>query len=592
MSHSADFNEVLPGTRRLFDEHGKNLPGDANLKKHGDIVLVPQPTDSPNDPLNWSLPRKAWHSALVIYVVALTAATSNDAGSGSDGVNTELGISYDVFNTGAGVLFIAIGYWCLLSSPAVHLYGRRLLYLIGMLFGVFGSVWYGRIHTTGDTVWSQLFVGASESVAEAVVQLSLLDIWYEHQNGTTLGLYTLATAVGTYLGPLIGNQIADTIGWRWIGYLGSIISGGTFLVLYFGLEETEFQRDRYLTNNGDQYMMDGAPVPEKTLQQASTGAAPDVETPSHDIEVSTSGSDDITRRGSKEKESKLASDEKHSTRDNRLPSEIARNRDSVSYGRPKTYWQRIALITPAHNLRGTGAKQYVYRLWHTMRVFSFPAVWFAGLQWGLQNVCLTFYLTVEEDNWYEEPWNYTDTQVGNMNIPALIGSVIGCFYGGYCSDKFLIWMTKRNKGVMEAEYRLYLMFLCVLIFPTGMILFGVGSAYGWNWPVPYVGLGFIGFGYGCAGDLSITYLADSYPDMILEGMVGVAVINNTLAMIFTFVASPWIATSVLYCFVELGVISFVVMGLALPMIIYGKRARRWTRGRYLKFLELRDSLAK
>ncbi len=23
------------------------------LKKHGDIILRPQPTDSPNDPLNW-----------------------------------------------------------------------------------------------------------------------------------------------------------------------------------------------------------------------------------------------------------------------------------------------------------------------------------------------------------------------------------------------------------------------------------------------------------------------------------------------------------------------------------------------------------
>lgn len=588
MSQPADFEEVIPGTRRLFDEHGKNLPGDASLQKHGDIVLVPQPTDSPNDPLNWSLLRKSWHSLLVIYVVALTAATSNDAGSGADGVNEELGISYDVFNTGAGVLFIGIGYWCLLSSPAVHLYGRRVLYLIGMLWGVFGSVWYGKIDSTTDTIWSQLFVGASESVAEAVVQLSLLDIWFEHQNGTTLGLYTLATAVGTYLGPLIGSQISDGVGWRWVGYTGAIVSGCTFVVLFFGLEETEFQRDRYLTNNGDRYVMDGAQPHEKTMQHASGGHTADIESPRAN-DVSTSGSDEVTAAQSKEKAERSSSGgEQHE----RLPSEVARNRLSFSYSRKKTYWDRIRIITPAPNLRGVGATQFVSRLWHTLRVFTFPAVWFAGLQWGLQNVCLTFYLTVQEDWWYLPPWNYTDTEVGNMNIPALIGSVIGCFYGGYCSDKFLIWMTKRNKGVMESEYRLYLMFLCVLVFPTGMWLFGIGSARGWNWPVPYVGLGFIGFGYGCAGDLSITYLADSYPDMVLEGMVGVAVINNTLAMIFTFVASYWIDSSMENCFIELGVISFVVMGLALPMIIYGKRWRRWTRGRYLKFLEIRDSFSK
>ena len=69
------------------------------------------------------------------------------------------------------------------------------------------------------------------------------------------------------------------------------------------------------------------------------------------------------------------------------------------------------------------------------------------------------------------------------------------------------------------------------------MLFGIGSAKGMPWPAPYVGLGMIGFGWGCAGDLSMAYLVDCYPDMVLEGMVGVAVINNSLAAIFTFTTS-------------------------------------------------------
>lgn len=579
-----EFGDFIPGTRRLFDEHGKNLPGDEHLLKHGDIVLVPQPTDSPDDPLNWSLWRKSWHSALVLFVVGLTAATSNDAGSGSDGVNEEYGISYDVFNTGAGVLFAAIGYWCLLSSPAVHLYGRRVLYLVGMLFLTVGSAWYGRIQNTGDTIWCQLFVGASESVAEAVVQLSLLDIWFEHQNGTSLGMYTLATAVGTYLGPLIANYMADSyLGWRWIGYMGAVFGAGTFILLWFGLEETAFHRDSYLTDNGDRYLIASPPAHEKTLQHASAGDKNDIENPpALNVPLTTA-------IGKTAKQKDVQASESSADKEG---GQYTHRRSEVPDAPPKTYWQRIQPITLAPNLKGTGAKQFITRLWHTMRVFTFPAVWFAGLQWGMQNVCLSFYLTVEEDNWYGPPWNYGDAQVGNMNIPCLIGSVIGCFYGGWCSDTFLIWMTKRNRGVMEAEYRLYLMFLCLFIFPAGMWLFGIGSARGWDWPVPYVGLGFIGFGYGCAGDLSITYLADSYPDMVLEGMVGVAVINNSLALVFTFAASYWIDTSLENCFIELGAISFVVIGLSLPMIIWGKRSRRWTRSRYIKFLEIRDGFSK
>ncbi|KAF7562273.1 hypothetical protein G7046_g1857 [Stylonectria norvegica] len=570
---SRDLAEALPGTRRLYLDESASVSGDSAIEKHGDIILVPQPSQSPNDPLNWSLTRKIWHSFLVCYIVALTAATSNVAGAASDSVNEKYGISYDVFNTGAGVLFVAIGYWTLLSSPAVHLYGRRILYLVGTTWGLIGNIWFGLLHNSADTIWSQLFVGASESVAEAVVQLSLLDIWFEHQNGTSLGIYTLATSVGTYLGPLVGGHIAaSSLGWRWIGSMGAVASGATLVLFYFGLEETAFQRNMYLNHQQQQsqrYETDGGQI---------MGISPPSSTPAqHFATGKPPGSVDIDA-GRVETESSLRRPEDQATR---VP---------LAHSKPKTYWERIALITPAPNLRGLGARQYINRLWHTLRVFTFPAVWFAGLQWGLQNIALSFYLTVQEDYWIEDPWNYDDSAVGNMNLPCLIGSVIGCFYGGYCSDRFLAWMSRRNKGIMEAEFRLYLMFLCVVIFPAGMLLFGIGSAKGWDWPVPYIGLGFIGFGYGCAGDLSITYLADSYPDMVLEGMVGVAVINNSLAMIFTFVASYWLDAGLQNCFIELGVLSFVVLMLSLPMIIFGKQARRWTKERYLNFLRIRDGM--
>ncbi|KAF5678367.1 major facilitator superfamily transporter [Fusarium heterosporum] len=556
-------DEVLPGTRRLFtDEQASVTSNDASVEKHGDIILVPAPTKSPNDPLNWSLARKTWHSFLVCYIVALTAATSNVAGAASTGVNEEYGISYDVFNTGAGVLFVSIGYWTLLSSPATHLYGRRILYLIGTVWGLIGNIWFGRLTNTSDTVWSQLFVGASESVAEAVVQLSLLDIWFEHQNGTSLGMYTLATTVGTYVGPLIGGHLAENVGWRWIGYMGAIASGFTLVLFYFGLEETAFERDRYVALHHDE----GLPVDQGNRIVTKDAGEKNV-FPPVDEEATIARSASSQRR-----------------------DEIERNRLSDAFARKKSYWQRIAIITPASNLRGLGLKQYGRRLWHTLRIFTFPAVWFAGLQWGMQNIALSFYLTVEEDYWVNEPYNYSDSAVANMNIPCLIGSVIGCFYGGYCSDKFILWMAKRNNGIMEAEFRLYLMVLCVIIFPLGMWLFGIGSAQEWAWPVPYVALGFIGFGYGCAGDLSITYLADSYPDMVLEGMVGVAVINNSIATIFTFVCSYWIDTGLQNCFIELGVLSFVILMLSLPMAVWGKASRRWTLERYANFLRIRDGM--
>jgi MFS family permease len=545
--------DFVPGTSYLVESDSHNET--SHLLRHGDIILSPQPTTSPNDPLNWSRPRKYWHVLLVCFITGLTAATSNDAGSAQYGENTDLNISYNAMNVGAGVLFIGIGYWTLLMSPAAWLYGRRITYLTCMVLGVCGALWMARVQTTEDSIWNQLFVGASEACAEANVQLSLSDLFFQHQRGTVLGIYVLATSIGTYLGPLVGGYIADSnMGWRWIGWWSVIISSGTIIVCYFTLEETVFDRPTVDQPDNIHNIVDGPSSLQKSepIESLANEKAP--------LEQAPSSSD--------------------------IPAV-----ESSAPDKPKTYRERIRLITPAPNLIGLGFKQYFTRLLHTLRVFSFPAVIYSGIQWGAQDAWLTFYLTLEEDNWTSPPYNYSDVGSGIMNVPCLIGAVIGCFYGGYLSDKFALWRARRRGGIREAEDRLWLMYLCAIISPTGMLLFGIGTANFWSWPVPYVGLGMIGFGWGCAGDLSMTYASEVYPEMVLEGMVGISVINNTIGMVFTFATSPWLAASgTQNTFIAIGVLDFVLIMLTAPMMIWGKQCRRWTRERYENFVQIRDSL--
>ena len=396
MSEVMKDEQFLPGTVRMYDRRP-----DGTLDESA-ITLLPQPTDNPDDPLNWSPVRKYWHASLVLFIAGFTAATSNDAGSAADAQTTDLEISYPQINFAAGVLFIAIGYMTLLLYPIVTLYGRRLQYLICLLLGVGGSIWFALVQTSGDLVGSQFFVGAAEACAEALVQTSLSDIFFQHQRGTVLGLYVLANNVGTYLGPLIAGYIADSrLGWRWIGWFTVIISGMTLLVFFFGLEETSFHRPR--TDKQEPPSLTLMPkMWQETMNETSVVNI-------HVGELKT------------------------------FPASKAN----------KSYSERIRLITPAANLKGLGFKQYMQRLKHIFRVFTFPAVLFAGLQWGAQDAWLTFYLTLEQDNWFGPPWNYSDAADAIMNVPCVIGALLGCFYGGYFSDVFVKWMAKRRGGIAE-----------------------------------------------------------------------------------------------------------------------------------------------
>ncbi|KAJ5125270.1 hypothetical protein N7476_010382 [Penicillium atrosanguineum] len=516
-----------------------------------DTSLNPTPTDSPNDPLNWSLGRKYWHSFLVLFIVGLTAATSNDISPAQYGMNDELGISWGSMNTSSGILFLAIGYGTLLFSPIPALYGRRVIYIVCLLLSIIGSVWLACTQNTQSALWNQLFVGASESCAEATAQLSLSDLFFQHQRGSVLGLYILATSMGTYLGPLIAGIIADKLGWRWIGWLGTILSVATLIVFFLGFEETSFDRTPQITisSRADDSLAEVlSPKEESADIPKFSGETPTSKNTGHDIEHG-------------------------------------------SWHQTSRTWKAY-LFPPAPNVKGTGTKQYFKLLFHNMKVFALPAVWYSGLQWGAQDAWLTFYMTIEEDNWVESPWNYSQVSAALMNVPTLIGAIIGCLYGGYFSDIFVHWMAKRNNGTYEAEHRLWLVLPAGVVSPIGLLILGLGTDQGWKWTWPYIGLGMIGFGWGCAGDLSMAYLEDAYPEIILEGMVGVSVINNTLGCIFSFVCQSWLdVQSVTHVFVEICIISFVIMVMTTVLMLYwGKRMRKSTENRYRNFLVVRDAI--
>ena len=579
-------------------------------KKSG-IVLMPQPSDSPNDPLNWSYWRKAWHFALMAYITAFTAATSNMAGATQDALNEKYGISYNSMNTGAGVLFLSIGWGTLFCAPFANLYGRKLTYLICIVMGLCGAIWMGLSSRVRDTIWSQLFIGASEACAEAQVQLSLSDIFFQHQLGSVLTVYILATSVGTFLGPLIAGYISDLTTFRWVGYIALIISGGTLLVFVLGCEETYFDRTLYKTP------MNTDPLEGQHLE--GIAKYPSNSDNSHGADEKLQNKINVSTAIKKKKENDI--DAQHPSDIQQILSQVYSNNipeaeighDKISplatatadgngipglnlelidgsLESPKTYLQRMALITKATNLRGWGFKQYFQYMYLNMRMFAFPAVWISGLFWGWQDVLLSFYLTIEEDNYYEDPWNYSDAAVAIMNVPTLIGAVLGCMYAGIVSDYFVLWMARKNKGILEAEYRLYFSIAVAILSPAGLFMFGIASGRGFtNWRTAYMGLAFIGFGWGCAGDIAMAYLMDCYPEMVLEGMVCTSLINNNLACIFTFTCSDWLdASGIENTFIALGVLTFFFTSLALPMFIYGKKARKWSKDRYLAFISIRD----
>jgi hypothetical protein len=103
------------------------------------------------------------------------------------------------------------------------------------------------------------------------------------------------------------------------------------------------------------------------------------------------------------------------------------------------------------------------------------------------------------------------------------------------------------------------------------------------WIIPCIGFGFVGFAIGGIGDIALTFLQDSYTDILPDALIGVAFLRNIMAMILVFVITPWFNGMGVYnAFILLGCISIVFSLSVIPMQIWGKsfRIKRADKYRY------------
>lgn len=73
-----EINEALEGYMLDPSRYPDNAAG-LKLSEDGRHVLIPQPTDSPEDPLNWSARKKAVILASICYIATLADYTGGTA---------------------------------------------------------------------------------------------------------------------------------------------------------------------------------------------------------------------------------------------------------------------------------------------------------------------------------------------------------------------------------------------------------------------------------------------------------------------------------------------------------------------------------
>lgn len=176
----------------------------------------------------------------------------------------------------------------------------------------------------------------------------------------------------------------------------------------------------------------------------------------------------------------------------------------------KTYLQRLK---PWYTTRGS-IKQFAHHSYQPLLVqCTIPAVLYVALLYGLVTAALQVSVTLVASYMPAPPYNFSPSAVGLISLPPLIGNIIGTALSAPFSDRIIIYLARRNRGVYEPEMRLWLLLLFAPIFPAALLITGYALGKGMSWPIVAVGLGLQGFVMPPVAGVALTYLTDAYTDV-------------------------------------------------------------------------------
>ncbi|KAJ5774425.1 hypothetical protein N7457_009321 [Penicillium paradoxum] len=411
----------VPGTVLLFDGSSEHT---STQMKHGtgkyaNVVLYPQPSDSPNDPLNWPL----WKKNLTYIVVFFNAIIFSSIPPPVIAPSTillshTLGHSVkDVTMLTAYQLLLTACYGPIASALA-HKYGKRPQFLFASLMGFIGTL---ICCTTRDSytvlLAGRVIQGFGAAVFESLSVPVIGDMFFVHQRSLRTGFLVMTWTCIISLVSIFGGTIAEDIGWRYvfIVHLPFTVIGLISIILF--LPETQYQGSR-----------DNRPSPEARMQVEDKGG--------------------------------IESSHQHDERPNEEVLAASSLRETK-----KSFVQGLAIYSGTYS--DTNLIKLVFA---PFAMLLNPAVVWAIAVGAVNKQVQSFFVTISyilAQIWSPPPYNLNAKQNGTFYVGALIGGILSSTLSPFVGDWIIKRLAKWNKGIYEPEFRIPMMIFAALFCGIG-----------------------------------------------------------------------------------------------------------------------------
>jgi hypothetical protein len=152
-------------------------------------------------------------------------------------------------------------------------------------------------------------------------------------------------------------------------------------------------------------------------------------------------------------------------------------------------------------------------------LFSYPSVLWSTVVYSLSIGWLIVLSETVASIYRTAPYNFSALSTGLIYLSPFIGGVLGTAVAGKLSDVIVRFMSSRNGGMYEPEFRLVMALPVALTTSIGLMGFGWSAQVHDKWIVPTFFFGVISFGCSLGSTTAITFCVDSYRQYAGEALV-------------------------------------------------------------------------
>ncbi|KAI0173191.1 MFS general substrate transporter [Hypoxylon sp. FL1284] len=508
--------DMPPGTSKLGEKQEVSLDTEStkDLKKDGNIILVPQPSDSPNDPLNWSMIQKNSIMIILAFSSGVTTSLGPMISPGLMVISKEFNVDPDTVSTFmVGSILLFTGAITFFTASGANVWGKRPFFVISAVLLLISNVWGTFADSFPSLAAMRIFQGIASAPLETLVTSTVSDLFFVHQRGLRLSLWGVMLGSGVLFGQIISGFIIEAMGISGTFAISALVFCLILPLMYFVVVETTYTGRR---------------------DAADAEKRPD--TPDSSLDLKTLKGDDPAS----------------------MPKESYKSQLRLFRGRlsDESFWKGVVKPFP---------------------LICFPAVIFSTLVYASFFCWLLMIGVLSVNVFSAPPYSLNPSQIGLTNIPLAIAALIFSPISGWMADAIPVWIARRfNNGIFEPEFRLILMVIAIPLSTAGFIGFGIAASEGLSltWCLVWITMHSIAVPF--ASQASISYVIDCHTKDANQAFVTINFVKALLSFVASTVGNGLLVKfGPRTLFTGIAILNLCIGLLTIPSYIYGKRLRSW-----------------